>query len=92
MCSYSMERLAISWLSKKHNCVAKSIMEAMYVSSNTTVSNAVWIKRFVDSLNLGIPSRPINVFCDSNPSICYIESKQTHYFKLSLYSRYSGEG
>jgi hypothetical protein len=67
-------------------------MEAMYVSSNTTVSNAVWIKRFVDSLNLGIPSRPINVFCDNNPSICYIESEQTHYFKLSLYSRYSGEG
>lgn len=43
---------SVSWLSKKHNCVTKFTMEANYISCNTTVSNAVWIKCFVDSLNL----------------------------------------
>jgi hypothetical protein len=34
---------AVSWLSKKQNCVAKSTMEAEYISCSTTVSNTVWI-------------------------------------------------
>jgi hypothetical protein len=37
-------------------------MEAEYIACNTTVSNAVWIKRFVDSLKLDMQNRPVNVF------------------------------
>ncbi|KAF5930014.1 hypothetical protein HYC85_030887 [Camellia sinensis] len=44
--------IAISWLSKKQSCVAKYTMEAEYIACSTVVSNAVWIKRFVDSLQL----------------------------------------
>jgi hypothetical protein len=64
-------------LSKKYNCVSKSTMEAMYVSCNTKVINAVWIKWFVGSLNLGIPSKPINVFCDNKFVVSLIKI-QTH--------------
>jgi hypothetical protein len=40
-------------------------MEADNISCNTAVSNAIWIIRFIESLNLGITNRPANVFCDN---------------------------
>ena len=61
--------IAISWLSKKQGCVAKHTMEAEYISCSTAVSEAVWIKRYVDSLKLGIPNRPVDVFYDNKSAI-----------------------
>ena len=55
----------VSWLSKKQGCVAKYTMEAEYITRSTAVGNAVWIKRFVDSLKLDMQDRPINVLCDN---------------------------
>uniref|UniRef100_A0A2N9HJG1 Reverse transcriptase Ty1/copia-type domain-containing protein n=1 Tax=Fagus sylvatica TaxID=28930 RepID=A0A2N9HJG1_FAGSY len=55
----------VSWLSKKQGCVAKYTMEAEYITCSTAVSNAVWIKRFVDSLKLDMQDKPVNVFCDN---------------------------
>ena len=49
-------------------------MEAEYISCSATVSEAVWIKRFVDSVKLGIPNRPVNVFCDNKSTISLIKS------------------
>jgi hypothetical protein len=65
---------AVSWLSKKQNCVAKSTMEAEYISCNSVVSNAVWIKQFIESLNLGLNCKPVNIFCDSKSAISLIKS------------------
>ena len=65
---------SVSWSSKKQNCVAKSTMKAEYISCSTTASNAVWIGRFVESLNIGIPNRPVNVFCDNKSAISLIKS------------------
>jgi hypothetical protein len=36
----------VCWSSKTQNCVAKSTMEAKYISCSTAVSNAVWIGFF----------------------------------------------
>ena len=38
------------------------------------MSNVVWIKRFVESLNLGTSTEPINVFCDNQSVISLIKS------------------
>ncbi|KAM2442299.1 hypothetical protein PS1_023417 [Malus domestica] len=65
---------AVSWLSKKQSCVAKSTMEAEYISCSTTVSTAVWAKRFIDNLNIGIPKEHVNVFCDNKSAIFLIKS------------------
>jgi hypothetical protein len=65
---------AVSWLSKKQGCVAKYTIEAEYIACSTAVSNAVWIKRFVDSLKLDMQDRPVNVFCDNKSSISLIKS------------------
>ena len=64
----------VSWLCKKQSCVAKYTMEAEYISCCTAVSEVVWIKRFVDNLKLGIPNRPVNVFCDNQSAISLIKS------------------
>ena len=61
--------IAVSWLSKKQGCVAKHTMEAEYISCSTTISEAVWIKRYVDNLKFGIPNRPVDVFYDNKSAI-----------------------
>lgn len=64
----------VSWLCKKQGCVAKHTIEAEHISCSTAVSEAVWIKRFVNSLKLSIPSRLIDVFCDDKSTISLIKS------------------
>jgi hypothetical protein len=66
--------IAVSWLSKKQSCVAKYTMEAEDIACSTAVSNAVWIKRFVDSLKLDMQDRPVNVFCENKSAISLIKS------------------
>uniref|UniRef100_A0A2N9G0N8 CCHC-type domain-containing protein n=1 Tax=Fagus sylvatica TaxID=28930 RepID=A0A2N9G0N8_FAGSY len=65
---------AVSWLSKKQCCIAKYTMEAEYIVCSIAVSNAVWIKHFVNSLKLDMQDRPINVFCDNKSVISLIKS------------------
>ncbi|KAK0606530.1 hypothetical protein LWI29_000218 [Acer saccharum] len=43
-------------------------------NSDTSVSSAVWAKRFVNSLQLGIPDVAVNVFCDSKSAISLVKS------------------
>ena len=64
----------VSWLSKKQGCVAKHIMKVEYTSCNTTESEAVWIKQFVDCVKLGILNRPVDVFYDNKFTISLIKS------------------
>jgi hypothetical protein len=64
----------VSWSSKKQNCVAKSTMEVEYISYSTAVSNVVWIERFIESLNLSINNRPVNVFCNNKSTISLIKN------------------
>jgi hypothetical protein len=68
------DRMIVSWLSKKHNCVAKFIMKDEYISCITIVSNAIWINCFVNNLNLGILSKPVNIFCDKKSTITLAKS------------------
>lgn len=59
----------------KQSYVVKSTMETKYISCSTLVSDAVWIKHFIESLNLGIPIGPVNVFCDIQYDILLIKSE-----------------
>ena len=49
-------------------------MEAEYIACNTAVSNAVWIKRFMDNLKLDMQDKLVNVFCDNKFVISLIKS------------------
>jgi hypothetical protein len=68
--------IMVSWLSKKQGCVTKYTMEAEYIACSTAVSNAVWIKRFMESLKLDMQDRLVNVFCDNKSAILLIKSKE----------------
>lgn len=46
--------ITVFWLSKKHHYVAKSTMEEKFIACSTEVSNADWMKCFIESLNLGL--------------------------------------
>ena len=66
---------AISWCNKKQSCVAKSTMEAEYIACSSAISEAVWIKGFLKSLNIKeMPDEPIKVMCDNQAAICIIKS------------------
>ncbi|XP_058222672.1 secreted RxLR effector protein 161-like [Rhododendron vialii] len=61
---------AISWCSKKQSCVAKSTMEAEYISYSGAASEAVWIKRFLEDLKINeIANKPIAIMCDNQAAI-----------------------
>jgi hypothetical protein len=49
-------------------------MEAEYILCSIVISNVVWIGRFIESLNLSINNRPVNVFCDNKSAISLIKS------------------
>jgi hypothetical protein len=50
-------------------------MEAEYISCSSAVSNdVVWIKRFIESLNLGLNNKPVNMFYDNKSAISLIKS------------------
>ncbi|MBT0984615.1 Ty1/Copia family ribonuclease HI, partial [Salmonella enterica subsp. enterica serovar Typhimurium] len=38
------------------------------------VSTAIWVKGFIDNLNIGIPKELVNVFCDNKSAIFMIKS------------------
>ena len=66
---------AISQCSKKQSCVAKRTMEAEYIACSSVISEAVWIKCFLKSLNIKeILDEPIKVMCDNQAPICTIKS------------------
>ena len=49
--------------------------EIEYIIYSTIVSNAIWIKRFINDLKLGISNRPVNVFYDNKSAISPIKSE-----------------
>ena len=49
-------------------------MEATCIACSTAVNNAVWIKHFINSLNIDIPDKLVNMFCDNKSAISLIKS------------------
>ena len=43
---------ATSWCSKKQNCIALSTMEAKYVACSLATQEAIWLRSFLQVLNL----------------------------------------
>lgn len=64
----------VSQLNKKQVCIAKSIMEAEYISYSIAVSTVVWTKRFIDNLQPDLYEEPINLFCNNKSAIFLVKS------------------
>lgn len=74
----------ISLLVKKQGYVAKYIMEVEYITCRSTVTNMVWMKCFIESLNLGKSTKSINIFCADQSVISLIKSETQTYYHFSI--------
>jgi hypothetical protein len=70
---------AITWCSKKQSCVAFSTMESEYVACSAAVQEAVWLRRFLQRLDV-VPSAmdPITIYSDSMVALAYAKDPKYH--------------
>jgi hypothetical protein len=70
---------AITWSSKKQPCIALSTMEAEYVACSTAVQEAVWLRRFLQHLEIVMDApNPITIHCDSTVALAYAKDPKYH--------------
>ena len=63
---------AITWSSKKQLYIALSTMEAEYVACSATVQEAVWLRRFLQHLQIVMDApNPVTIHCDSTTALAY---------------------
>ncbi|GAV67227.1 zf-CCHC domain-containing protein/rve domain-containing protein/RVT_2 domain-containing protein/gag_pre-integrs domain-containing protein/UBN2_2 domain-containing protein, partial [Cephalotus follicularis] len=70
---------AISWSSKKQTCIALPTMEAEYVACSAAVQEAVWLRRFLQRLDVTAHSKgPVLMYCDSTAALAYVRDPKYH--------------
>ena len=91
---FTMSGAAISWMSKKQNCVALSTVEAEYMALSSAAQESVWLERLLGEMNER-SGKPIVVFEDNQSTICMAKNPKFHGRakhignQTSLYSRTS---
>ncbi|KAK0586217.1 hypothetical protein LWI29_002965 [Acer saccharum] len=69
--AFLLSKGVISWSSKKQTCIALSTMEAEFVACSAAVQEAVWLKRFLEDLDVSKGmGKPVTVYCDSQAGDC----------------------
>uniref|UniRef100_A0A2N9FJ35 Integrase catalytic domain-containing protein n=1 Tax=Fagus sylvatica TaxID=28930 RepID=A0A2N9FJ35_FAGSY len=63
---------AITWCNKKQSCVAHSTMESEYVACSAAVQEAVWLRRFLQRLDVVASAMdPVTIYSDSMATLAY---------------------
>ena len=68
---------AISWRSKKQDCVALSTAEAEYVALSSATQEAVWLRKLATDLG-DPPQEPTTVYEDNQSAIAMSKNPQFH--------------
>lgn len=68
---------AVTWKSKKQNCVALSTAEAEYMALSSASQDGVWLKQLIDELTQSIVE-PIVLFEDNQSAICIAKNPTFH--------------
>ena len=70
---------AISRISKKQSCIALSTMEAEFVACSSAVQEAVWLRRFLQYLDVVTHiSDPVTIHCDNMAALAYAKDSKYH--------------
>ncbi|KAL1200824.1 Retrovirus-related Pol polyprotein from transposon TNT 1-94 [Cardamine amara subsp. amara] len=70
---------AITWSSKKQSSTALYTMEAEFMACSVSVQEAVWLRRFLQILNVTPnPSNPVMIHCDNQACIAYMKDRKYH--------------
>ena len=74
---FTMSGAAISWLSKKQNCVALSTAEAEYMAMSMAAQESVWLERLLSDMNEK-SDEPILIYEDNQSTICMAMNPKFH--------------
>uniref|UniRef100_A0A2N9F566 GAG-pre-integrase domain-containing protein n=1 Tax=Fagus sylvatica TaxID=28930 RepID=A0A2N9F566_FAGSY len=70
---------AITCYSKKQSCVALSTMEFEYVACSAAIQEAVWLRRFLQRLNIVASAMdPVTIYSDSMAALAYAKDLKYH--------------
>ena len=69
--------VAVSWKSKKQDCVALSTAEAEYMALACTTQEAVWLRELKTDMNNKL-SGPTTIYEDNQSAICIAKNPQFH--------------
>ena len=79
----------ILWSSKKQSCVVLSTMEAEYVACSTATQDAVWLRSFLQYLEIVKTAlEPVIIFCDNNAALTVIKDLKYHGNTKHIKKRY----
>lgn len=78
----------ISWKSKKHATLSRSLAEAKYISLASTTCEVIWLSNLLNSLDIeGL--LPVDVYCDNSAAIQIAANpvfhEKTKHFELDVH-------
>ena len=77
--AFLLNDCAISWGSKKQNCITLSTMEAEYVACSSAIQKEVWLKRFLQDIGVVKTAfEPVTLYCDSMAAFAYAKDSKYH--------------
>ncbi|KAA0026286.1 gag/pol protein [Cucumis melo var. makuwa] len=70
---------AVVWRSIKQGCIADSTMEAEYVATCEAAKEAVWLRKFLNDLQVVLNmSKPITLYCDNSEAVANSKEPRSH--------------
>ena len=77
--TFLLNDYAISWCSKKQSCIALPTMETEYVACSFSIQKVVWLKRFLQDLEvIKTTFEPMTFYCDSMVALAYDKDPKYH--------------
>ena len=88
--AFLLSGAAISWCSKKQSCIALSTMESEYIACSATAQEAVWLKRFFQSLRVtSLANEAVKMYCDSLAAFAHAKDPKYHSKSKHIQTRYN---
>ncbi|XP_062173689.1 secreted RxLR effector protein 161-like [Alnus glutinosa] len=79
----------ITWICKIQICIALSTMEVKYVACSTAVQEAIWLRRFLQHLEIIVDALdPVTIHRDSTAALAYAKDPKYHGRTRHIYIRY----
>lgn len=75
---FQISGAAVSWKSKKQQCVALSTAEAEYMALSFAAQEAIWMKQLVTDLNISCGTDSVLIFEDNQAAMCIAKNPQYH--------------
>ena len=86
---FTLSKGAMSWCNKKQDCIALSTTEAEYVACSIATQEAMWLRSFLQDLNLTLKiDEPVELLCDNTTAIEFTKDLKFHWKTSHIKRRY----